>query len=200
MDCPDVCLKAFWLQKLEWVLEDCQKRSCWKNSIGVSVPRLCGSDVYVCSENCWLSLTVVYWLLGCNKVPSWIEPTSTLHYIKLKLLACVCACVLTFPELTNQFARIWHGYALRPGRHFRKVKTPEKSSFFLVPVGLVSVARILSVIEEQSQDLSSLSRREDCKNKDQNPEKKTVLDSKPGEDDRKLSTIAERCQEQKYFL
>jgi hypothetical protein len=28
------------------VLEDCHKRSCWKNSIGVSVPRPCGSDVF----------------------------------------------------------------------------------------------------------------------------------------------------------
>jgi hypothetical protein len=34
MDCPDVCLEAFWLQEWEWVLEDCHKRSCWKNSIG----------------------------------------------------------------------------------------------------------------------------------------------------------------------
>jgi hypothetical protein len=55
------------------VVEDCHKRSCWKNSIGVSVPRPCGSDVYVCSKCCWLCLTVVYWLLECNKVPSWIE-------------------------------------------------------------------------------------------------------------------------------
>jgi hypothetical protein len=31
-----------------------------KNSIGVSVPRPCGSDVYVCSESCRLCLTVVY--------------------------------------------------------------------------------------------------------------------------------------------
>jgi hypothetical protein len=72
-DCPDVCLKAFWLQELEWVLEDCHKRSCCKNSIGVNVPRPCGSDTYVCSKSCWLCLTVVYWLLECNKVPSWIE-------------------------------------------------------------------------------------------------------------------------------
>jgi hypothetical protein len=73
MDCPDVCLEAFWLQEWEWVLEDCHKRSCWKNSIGVSVPRPGRLDVYVCSESCWLCLTVVYWLLECNKVPSWIE-------------------------------------------------------------------------------------------------------------------------------
>jgi hypothetical protein len=66
-------LEAFWLQELEWVMEDCHKRSCWKNSIGVSVPRPCGPDVYVCSESCWLCLTVVYWILECNKVPSWIE-------------------------------------------------------------------------------------------------------------------------------
>jgi hypothetical protein len=38
MDCPDVCLEAFWLQEWERVLEDCHKRSCWKNSIGVAVP------------------------------------------------------------------------------------------------------------------------------------------------------------------
>jgi hypothetical protein len=73
MDCPDLCLEAFWLQELEWVLEDSHKRSCWKNSIGVSVPRPCGSDAYVCSQSSWLCLTVVYWLLECNKVPSWIE-------------------------------------------------------------------------------------------------------------------------------
>jgi hypothetical protein len=73
MDSPDVCLKAFWLQEWEWVLEDCDKRSCWKNSIGVGVPRPCGSDVYVCSKNCRLCLTVVYWLLECNKVTSRIE-------------------------------------------------------------------------------------------------------------------------------
>jgi hypothetical protein len=39
---------------------DCHKRSCWKNSIEVGVPRPCGSDVYVCSKSCWLCLTVVY--------------------------------------------------------------------------------------------------------------------------------------------
>jgi hypothetical protein len=80
MDCPDVCLEAFWLQELEWVLEDCHKRSCWKNPIGVSVPRPYWSDVYVCSKSCRLYLTVVYWLLECNKVPSWIENPSTLQY------------------------------------------------------------------------------------------------------------------------
>jgi hypothetical protein len=74
IDCPDVCLEAFWPQELEWVLEDCHKRSCWKNSIGVSVPRPCRSDVYVCSKSCWLCLTVVYWFLECNKIPSRIEP------------------------------------------------------------------------------------------------------------------------------
>jgi hypothetical protein len=73
MDCPYLCLEAFWLQEWERVLEDCHKRSCWKNSIGVGVPRPCGSDVYVCSRSCRLCLTVVYWLLECNKVPSWIE-------------------------------------------------------------------------------------------------------------------------------
>jgi hypothetical protein len=36
MDCPDLCLEAFWLQELEWVMEDSHKRSCWKNSIGVT--------------------------------------------------------------------------------------------------------------------------------------------------------------------
>jgi hypothetical protein len=74
------CLEAFWLQEWEWVLEDCHKRSCWKNSIGMSVPVPCSSDVYMCSMSCWLCLTVVYWLLECNKVPSWIEPPSTLQY------------------------------------------------------------------------------------------------------------------------
>jgi hypothetical protein len=46
-------MDSFWL-------EDFHKRSCWKNSIGVSVPRPCGSDVYVCSKSCWLCLTVAY--------------------------------------------------------------------------------------------------------------------------------------------
>jgi hypothetical protein len=73
MDCPDVCLKALWLQEWQWVLEDCHKKSCWKNPIGVGVPRPCGSDVYVCSKSFRLCLTVVYWLQECNKVPSWIE-------------------------------------------------------------------------------------------------------------------------------
>jgi hypothetical protein len=81
MDCPDVCLEAFWLQEWEWVLEDCHKRSCWKNSIGVSVPTPVRLDVYVCSKSCWLCITVVCWLLECNKVPSWIEPSSTLQYV-----------------------------------------------------------------------------------------------------------------------
>jgi hypothetical protein len=80
MDCPDVCLEALWLQEWAWVLEYCHKRSCWKNSIGVSVPGPYRSDVYVCSKSCWLYLTVVYWLLECNKVPLWIEPPSTLQY------------------------------------------------------------------------------------------------------------------------
>jgi hypothetical protein len=69
-----VCLEAFWLQEWEWVLEDCHKRSCWKNSIGLSVPGPHWLDVYVCLKSFWLCLTVVYWLLECNKVPSWIEP------------------------------------------------------------------------------------------------------------------------------
>jgi hypothetical protein len=59
MDCPDVCLETFCLQEREFVLEDCHKRSRWKNSIGVSVPRLYGLDVYVCWKSCWLCLTVV---------------------------------------------------------------------------------------------------------------------------------------------
>jgi hypothetical protein len=43
MDCPDVCLEALY----------CKNGSeCWKNSIGVSVPRPCRSDVYVCSKSC----------------------------------------------------------------------------------------------------------------------------------------------------
>jgi hypothetical protein len=68
-----VCLEAFWLQEWEWVLEDSHKRSCWKNSIGVDVPRPYRSDVYVCSRSFRHCLTVVYWLLECIKVPSWIE-------------------------------------------------------------------------------------------------------------------------------
>jgi hypothetical protein len=73
MDCPDVCLKTLWLQEWEWVLEDCHNRYCWKNSIGVSVPKPCGSEVYVCSKSFWLCLTVVYLLLECNKVTSWVR-------------------------------------------------------------------------------------------------------------------------------
>jgi hypothetical protein len=64
-----VCLEALWLQEWVWVLADCHKRSCWKNSVRVGVPRPCGSDVYVCSESCRLCFTVVYWLLEFNKVP-----------------------------------------------------------------------------------------------------------------------------------
>jgi hypothetical protein len=60
MDCPDVCLEAFLLQEWERMLEDCHKRSCWKNSIGVSVTRPCGSDVYVCPKSFRPCLTVVY--------------------------------------------------------------------------------------------------------------------------------------------
>jgi hypothetical protein len=60
MDCPDVCSEAFWLQEWERVLEDCHKRSCWKNSIRVDVPRPYRSDVYVCSKSFRLCLTVVY--------------------------------------------------------------------------------------------------------------------------------------------
>jgi hypothetical protein len=78
-----VCLEALWLQEWEWLFEDCHKRPCWKNSIGMSVPRPCGSDVYVCSKSCWLCLTVVYWLFECNKVPSWIEPRVRYNIKKL---------------------------------------------------------------------------------------------------------------------
>jgi hypothetical protein len=120
MDCPDVCLKAFWLHELEWVLEDCHMRSCWKNSIGVSVPRPCGSDAYVCSKSCWLCLTVVYWLLGCNKVPSWIEnpeyvtvllPDGQLSY---SIFCFVCIggmcmfCLLTVVSLTLHVDEIFN--------------------------------------------------------------------------------------------
>jgi hypothetical protein len=44
MDCPDVCLEALWLQEWERVLEDCHKRSCWKNPIGMSAPGPYRSD------------------------------------------------------------------------------------------------------------------------------------------------------------
>jgi hypothetical protein len=33
------------------------------------------------SQSCRLCLTVVYWLLECNKVPSWIEPEYATIYI-----------------------------------------------------------------------------------------------------------------------
>jgi hypothetical protein len=97
MDCPDVCLEALRLQEWEWLMEDCHRRSCWKNSIGVSVPRPCGLDVYVCSKSSRLCLTVVYWTLECNKVPWWIEnpdyvtilwskcPVKTLSYLSVYL-------------------------------------------------------------------------------------------------------------------
>jgi hypothetical protein len=51
-----------------WRLSDCKNvSSCWKIAtrdpvarMGVSVPRPCWSDVYVCSKSCRLCLTVVY--------------------------------------------------------------------------------------------------------------------------------------------
>jgi hypothetical protein len=79
---------AFWLQEWERVLEDCHKRSCWKNSIGVGITRLCGSDVYVCSKSCRLCLTVVYWLLECNKVPS-RNREPRVRYNTFQVLYCV---------------------------------------------------------------------------------------------------------------
>jgi hypothetical protein len=33
-------------------LEDCHKRSCWKNPVGMSVPVPYRSDVYMCSKSC----------------------------------------------------------------------------------------------------------------------------------------------------
>jgi hypothetical protein len=68
MDCPDVCLEAFWPQELQWMIEDTHKRSRWKNSIGVgmSVPRPCGSNVYVCSniKKCFkeIAFKIVDWI------------------------------------------------------------------------------------------------------------------------------------------
>jgi hypothetical protein len=110
MDCPDVCLKALWLQEWEWVLEDCHKRSCWKYSIGVSVPRPCGSDVYVCSESFGLCLTVVYWLFVVqwssivNRTPEYVtisywtsknnvlpdvySPGTTVQFLEFHLTEC----------------------------------------------------------------------------------------------------------------
>jgi hypothetical protein len=79
-----VCLEAFWLQEWEWVLEDCHKRSCWKNSIGVSVLRPCGRTC-TCVRRVSDCLTVVYWLLECNKVPSWIEQPK---YVTISLNLC----------------------------------------------------------------------------------------------------------------
>jgi hypothetical protein len=58
MDCPDL-FGSFLTARIGVSVEDCHKRPCWKNSIGVSVPRPCGSDDYVCSESCRLFLTVV---------------------------------------------------------------------------------------------------------------------------------------------
>jgi hypothetical protein len=89
MDCPDMCLETFWLQECEFVLEDCHKRSCWKNSIEVSVPRPYRLDVYVCLKSCWLCLTVVCWLFGVqyssivNRTPGMVqyEEKYTLQYI-----------------------------------------------------------------------------------------------------------------------
>jgi hypothetical protein len=116
MDCPDVCLEALWLQEWQWVLEDCHKRSCWKNSIGVSVPRPCGSDMYVCSKSCRLCLTVVYWLLECNKVPSWIEPANSLQYLWLRVFTALDFThpswkVRTMKHANNfnfLFLQLWH--------------------------------------------------------------------------------------------
>jgi hypothetical protein len=48
----EVLLEKFYRSVPSGVLEDCHKSSCWKNSIGVSFPRPCGSDVYVCSKSC----------------------------------------------------------------------------------------------------------------------------------------------------
>jgi hypothetical protein len=80
-----VCLEALWLQEWEWVLEDCHKRSCWKNPIRMSVPVPYRSDVYVCSKSFRLCLTVVYWLLECNKGPSWIENPE---YVTIYIYIC----------------------------------------------------------------------------------------------------------------
>jgi hypothetical protein len=138
MDCPDVCLEALWLQEWEWVLEDCHKRSCWKNSIGVCVPRPCGSDVYVYSKSCRLCLTVVYWLLECNKVPSRIEPTSTLQYINDNFYTNDIWKIITVLHNIYRHELLWalnRHYCLLCQRGPNIFFPPDKNSFPVGPKG-----------------------------------------------------------------
>jgi hypothetical protein len=94
----DMGLEAFWLQEWEWVLEVRHKKSCRKNSIGVGVPRPYRSDMYVCSKSFRLCLTVVYWLLECNKVPSWIEQPEyvTIYLVIYVAVYFFCIFVISF--------------------------------------------------------------------------------------------------------
>jgi hypothetical protein len=57
---------------------DCHKRPCWKNSIGVSVLRPCGSDV--CSKSCRLFKCSVLTVWSAIKFHCEIQPTNTLQY------------------------------------------------------------------------------------------------------------------------
>jgi hypothetical protein len=97
---------------------DCHKRSCWKNPIGVSVPRPHWSDVYVCSKSCRLCLTVVYWLLECNKVPSWIEQPENVAVSKMSGVQILAWRPAVLSQIFSQFSvasRHMLGYHLKLG-------------------------------------------------------------------------------------
>jgi hypothetical protein len=49
---PTCVLRVAECKNVSSVLEDCHKRSCWKNCIEVSVPRPYRLNVYVCSKSC----------------------------------------------------------------------------------------------------------------------------------------------------
>jgi hypothetical protein len=73
-------------------------------------------------------------------------------------------------ERIHRLQKTWHAYFLRPGRDFRKVKTPGEVTWVRVPVRAVPVVRKLSKIEERRQDQSCLRRRGDYRDEGQNHE------------------------------
>jgi hypothetical protein len=112
-----VCLEALWLQEWEWlpqevVLEEFYRSEC-SGTVRVGRVRVFEGLLAV-FNSCVLNFE-------CNKVPSWIEPTSTLQYCMAHVL---CPLFRMSQKLTTR--------RLLPRQH------SQRNLFFQETVGLVS--------------------------------------------------------------
>jgi hypothetical protein len=132
-------------------------------------------------EGMWEELTVV-----CFKV--FILSAFYTHiYIYIYIHICnwncgwLTCCVPVPLLLKNRYTnlhRTWHYYFLRPETYVFNRSELRKVSRVRVPFRAVTAAPYLSTLEESCQHRSCLFRRGDYRNKDHNPEKCSVFQSR----------------------